>query len=637
MTRFSLSAILPALLAAAPALVSPAAATPAVATSTRPGNAPPPVVIPHAEAGFDVAADGTYVSTYRVEIRVANDAAAKREGQQVFGYSPALEDLTVTEAATHKADGRVLPVDPASIHDQIGGGPDDIALITDRHERVLVFPDVAGGDTLVYAVRRNVRRPALPGRFLTSVFLGRAVPFKDYTLTIRAPASLSLYVEAHDFSATEERQGGTIIRRWHGSAEPGTYPVLGAYDRLPRVFVSTVPDWATFAREYGALTHPHEAITPAIRALADKVAGTAPDRREQVRRLYDWVSVHIRYVAVYLDAGALEPHDADTVLAHGWGDCKDHVVLLNALLAARGIPAELVAVNSGSTYSLSDPPTFAQLNHAITYVPELDLYLDSTAASAPFGTLPFSEYGKPAIHLVSSGPALRRIPAAPAEPAVTSLRTQSELKPDGAITGTTITTAAGPFAVELRRDAAWIEATGPADAAAQQLRALGAEGEGRFLGDAPDAGPEADRRATISGTFSLEARPELLEGDSFAPPAGLRLLARLGDGLLGPLGARALPDSEPTPCHPGRQVEELAITLPPSRHVVRLPRDVTLENAAARFHATWTLNGAILTHRRELESKVAGPVCEGALRHDAAAALDIIRRDQRTQVALSDE
>ena len=301
------------------------------------------------------------------------------------------------------------------------------------------------------------------------------------------------------------------------------------------MFVSTEPDYAAFARDYAAFIGPHMRVTPRIRALAARIAGGAASRREQARLLYEWVDAHIRYVALYLGDGALEPHDAESVLASGWGDCKDHVVLLNALLAARGIAADFVMLDLGNQYTLSDPPTFAQLNHAISYLPEFDLYADSTALLAPFGTLPFSEYGKPAVHALVAGQVLRRVPALPPGAATMELRTVATLHDDGSISGETATQATGPFAIELRRDAAWVQATGDGAAASSQLSALGDQGTGSFAFEPPD---RLAASYAVSGRFTLDARPDLLDGDSFALPAGLRLLARPGDVLLAPAGAQ---------------------------------------------------------------------------------------------------
>ena len=593
-----------------------------------------PVTIVRVANSYDVRADGTYVNDYQLEMRVANDAAARREGQQAISYSPAQEELQVIAAFTRKADGSVVPVAPAAMREQLAPGTADRGVITDLRERVLIFPDLAGGDTLVYHVRRRVRRATLPGQFFASIYLARSAPLLDYTLTVRAPRSLNLWTEAHDLDGTESIDGDTVLRTWHASIPIADEPesALGPYDRLPRVFVSSEPDYAAFARDYATFIGPHMRVTPGIRALAARIVGAAAARREQARLLYEWVDAHIRYVALYLGDGALEPHDAESVLASGWGDCKDHVVLLNALLAARGIVADFVMLDLGNQYSLSGPPTFAQLNHAISYLPEFALYADSTALLAPFGVLPFSEYGKPAVHALLSGPVLRRIPVLPAGEATMTLRTVARLPDDGSISGETATRATGPFAIELRRDAAWVQATGDGAAASSQLSALGDQGTGSFAFEPPD---RLAASYAVSGRFTLDARPDLLDGDSFALPAGLRLLARPGDVLLAPAGASGLPDDAPTPCYSGHQVEEVVLTLPPGRRVQRLPADLWIDLPAVTYRGTWTQHDVTLTHRADLDVRTPDVLCRGVARREMAAALTRIRRDLHAHVRLA--
>ena len=246
-----------------------------------------PVSILRAANLYDVRADGTYVNDYELEMRVANDAAARREGQQAISYSPAQEELQVIAAFTRKADGSVVPVAPTAMRDQLAPGSADRGVITDLRERVLIFPDLAGGDTLVYHVRRLVRRAALPGQFFASIYLSRSMPLLDYTLTVRAPRNLPLRAEAHDLEYAESVDGDTVLRTWRASIPVADEPdsALGPYDRLPRVFVSSEPDYAAFARDYAAFIGPHMRATPRIRALAARIAGGAPSRREQARLL----------------------------------------------------------------------------------------------------------------------------------------------------------------------------------------------------------------------------------------------------------------------------------------------------------------------------------------------------------------
>ena len=57
----------------------------------------------------------------------------------------------------------------------------------------------------------------------------------------------------------------------------------------------------------------------------------------QARLLYEWVTQKVRYVAVSIGSGALTPTPAAETIRNRYDDCKAHVALLAALLAAKGI------------------------------------------------------------------------------------------------------------------------------------------------------------------------------------------------------------------------------------------------------------------------------------------------------------
>jgi transglutaminase-like putative cysteine protease len=73
-------------------------------------------------------------------------------------------------------------------------------------------------------------------------------------------------------------------------------------------------------------------------------------------RSIQWVSKNIRYVAIDIGNSGIVPHDADSVLANAYGDCKDHAVLYSALLKAKGIQSETVLINLGEAYTLPTWP-----------------------------------------------------------------------------------------------------------------------------------------------------------------------------------------------------------------------------------------------------------------------------------------
>jgi transglutaminase-like putative cysteine protease len=595
------------------------------------------LVIRQAVVDVDVRPDGSMVQTAHVAMRATNDAAAQRIAQRPIVFSASREELTILEAYTQKPDGRKLPVDAGAIHAQLVPGSPNLTLFNDQEQKVIVFPSVAAQDTLVYTIRREVNKPLFPGQFMWQALLDRSMSWHDYQVTITAPASMPLRTEEHGIEAERRQDGERVVYHFHATypdaqvAEPAA---VGPFQRLPRAFVSSMPDYAAMARAYGAQAQPKETVTPEIQQLADRLTDGIADRRDQARAIYDWVSTHIRYVAVWLAQGAIEPHAASAVLEVGYGDCKDHAVLFGALLRARGIDSEPVLINLGNEYLLPGPPTLAVLNHVITWLPEFALYVDTTAGVAPFGVLPFQEYGKPVVHTGSTGPVERRTPVLAQDQATETFVTKAKLGSDGTIEGETTTAASGPFSISLRLAARSIDQQGRQPAARAQLKTLGEDGSGSFDFSAPT---NIDGDYSVTGSFNLDARPELLDGATFRLPVGLRLLERPGDLLLGPLGQSDLKDSEPTPCHAGRQIETLSLGLPEGWRVARVPQDARIDNALLHYETHWTVAQGQVSVQRELTSTAPGPLCEGDARIRAAHALAAIRRDLDAQIGLAPE
>ena len=221
-----------------------------------------------------------------------------------------------------------------------------------------------------------------------------------------------------------------------------------------------------------------------------------------------------------------------------------------------------VLIDTGNRYRASEAATPALFNHVLSYLPEFDLYADSTAGVAPFGTLPADEYGKPVALATEPGAPLITLPLVVAEENEEKLQTTAQLMADGTVSGQSTTSASGPFGIRLRQLAASIEARGQGQWAETYFKNLGWHGKASFQFDPPRNRPAPNY--SLSASFELEARPEFLEGKAFGPPEGIRMLVRPGEFLL---GSWTLAKSESTPCFSGRQVEELALTLPPGRDI----------------------------------------------------------------------
>ena len=508
----------------------------------------PAVIIKSMTADIVVRSDGSYTTVSRTETMATNDSAPRTIAQHPVEYSESMETAEILEAFTRKADGRILRVDPTQIFAQAPPGSPRLPMFSDRKQKIIVFPDVSAQDTVVYTIK-NTHKAPFPGQFFFGGVFLRGVPFEEARINIALPAAMSAHVEAVgvDHEVAEAEGGLTHTFLYRNPRPPPAEPAaLSPWDTEPHYVISTFADYAAIATAYRELSGDKAVLTPRIQSMADEITAGAADRRDQARRLYEWVSQHIRYVAVFLGNGGYVPHDAATVLENGYGDCKDHVVLLEALLAAKGIASLPVLIDSGNRYRATEAATPAAFNHVLTYLPEFAIYADSTIGVAPFGALAAAEYGKPIATAGEGQAGLGVVRLVTSEENAEVLSTTAEFRADGRVSGQSTTTASGPFGISLRREAARMEAGGQQQMAAAQLRTLGWTGKANLQFEPPSG--QLDPVYTVSASFELDARPEFLDGKAFAPPTGLRLLVRPGEFLL---GSWTLSDKEPTPCFSG--------------------------------------------------------------------------------------
>lgn len=592
-----------------------------------------PVTIQELTSDTEIAADATSIQVGHYVFRANNAPAARGIAEQTIAFSERIETIEVVEAATLKADGRHLPVDLSKIVTQLQPGVANMPLYGDLKRLVIIYPDVGAGDGISLTWRRRVHHPLMPGTWSSVSTFARTVPFADARFSVTVPAEMNLAVDDHGVPAEHETHDGKTVWRWHYSADAVSEDPssLLPIDRVPRVFVSSLPGWDALGHVWASLVADKVTVTPRIQALADRLTEGTTDRREQAKRLYDWVSTNIRWVAIYIGNGTIVPHDADEVLANGYGDCKDQVMLLVALMHTKGLAAEPVLINHGNSYTLPGAAVVGAFTHCITYFPEWDIYADTTAGGAPFGTLPFADYGKPVVHAVAEGAVVHTTPLPSPDLATMTLSTKARLDPAGEVTGESVTTAAGPYATVLRGIAARAQQQGTERFAAKVMR----ERDGGGTGDVRmDSFVPVNDTYHISGTFRLAPQPGWLDGDSFTLPTGLRVMARPADGLAGPMEMRELPVTEPTPCYAGQQEETLALQLPEGHTPDRLPRDRDIAGEGFHYTSHYAFDNGTIMARRRFVSTFAEPLCRGTVRASVARAFDLIRRDLEARFTL---
>jgi len=583
---------------------------------------------------YTVHGDGSYTYEESVAVRLNTPAAVEDDGEAYIGYSGSLDTVKILSAYTIAADGSRVDVTPDKIVDQQDDGDGDDDSFSDEKDRVIIFPALSPGAVEYYHYVIDTTTSDFPGQFYTVENFPDDAEIKSSSVTVNAPAAMTLFFEA------DGMQGGRVASPGPGRAEwvyrlrnlPAAAPEdgsVGVNDFSPRLAVTSFPDYAAVGAAYEQRAAKMAAVTPRVQALADRITAGIPGRYAQAAALYDWVSRNIRYVAVDFGDGGYVPNDDDTILAAGYGDCKDHVTLLKALLAAKGIPSSGVLVNWSNEFWTARV-AMPEFNHIITYIPEFNLFADSTAEFAPFGVLPTLERGKRA--LITGAPGIpSRLVSLPLTsgpiPDMARVVTHEVLSPDGTVSGGSVVTDSGREELADREQFADIDPGTGQQAASQLMERFDVQGIGSLnAGDPRDL----NKKFGYDTSFTMPGYATLPGPGTMPMPSGVPAF----NALAGLIHATALPARrEPIPCSALNTEEVTTLSLPSGVRVTALPVDTHFANAIGRYDAVYLGHGRMVVADRHLVVSPPGPTC-GPDEYQMMRAIGFaIGRDMRATIS----
>ncbi|SAK65911.1 membrane protein [Caballeronia hypogeia] len=587
-----------------------------------------PSTIVSDEHAFVVAADGSLTEEDATVLRANTSAGVDEIAQRYVWYDKSVSKVEIVEAYSVDANGARHDVSPDQMRDiqepRSAGAP----TFQDAKLRAVIFPAVGIGSTVHLRFRKSQAAAVIPGQFNYFVEPGQR-PVLQQRLVFDLPADKPLYADARGYVAEPPvTQNGRTryafeYRRAHfARIEHGSVGYAQYGDRL---MVTTFPDYASFAKSYRDAAADPGASDPAIRALAQSLTQNDTDDRAKAQTLYDWVRRHVRYVAMFIGQSPAVPHRVTEVLANRYGDCKDHVALYGALLDAAGIRNEPALIGLGSVYALPSVPGYGSgaINHIITWLPDLNVYADSTAASVEFGFLPLADMDRPAL-LVNTG-ALARTP--PTQSLTRAARLQIDVGPQGEANFAYWVEDAGWSAEIERMMLRTATAQRRDQIAADRLRFTNLRGAAALTTSDVDA---------TSGPFATTLRGTL---DDIVWPTGttaLQALSSLSGGIATQtrnwLAERTR--TQPYLCIGGSFDEVSQITLPRQMRVTEMPDDLELTSDFFRYRSRYLLDPAtnVIQITRTLDARFGRQVCSPGDYQAALPALRKIERDTQAQI-----
>jgi len=301
-------------------------------------------------------------------------------------FNPAFQNVVLHEASVLR-DGRKLDrlkdarIEPMRREQRLE------QLVIDGTETVLVvLNDVRVGEAVEFAYTVEGENPIYEGRITTGIQLAWDTPVDLLHHRIVAPLDRKLHVRGIATDLVPERltEGGKQVLRLVRSQVPPvqreerTPPWFNAY---PAVQVTEYGSWAevdTWAQGLFKSTGRNGPLFEA-RVAAFRQLGLAGDAL--VAEVLRFVQDEVRYFSVSLGESSHRPKPPERTLSEMLGDCKDKVVLLNALLTELGFDVRPALVSVARNRGLVDYlPTHDVFDHVVTRL-QLDgttYFLDGT-------------------------------------------------------------------------------------------------------------------------------------------------------------------------------------------------------------------------------------------------------------------
>jgi hypothetical protein len=330
---------------------------------------------------------GAVVLYSETELTVLAPGKMKRLERRVYkilrstgeGYGTVRKDFTPQSRVTFMhgwsipAQGKDFEVKERDIIDTAITNVDGGDLINDVRSKVMRIPASVPGSIIGYEIEQEMQPYAMTDEWE----IQDTLPIREARYTVRLPSSWTYKVFwlNRDESAPTEVAPGQW--RWIATdlkpvkLERRMPPWQGIAERM--VLSLQPPDgkgggfqsWQEVGTWYLGLTNGRREASPQLRQKVQELTASATNPLSKMRALATFAQKDIRYVAIELGVGGVQPHPASEVLAHGYGDCKDKVTLLSSMLKEIGIESHYVLINTErGSVAAATPPNMG-FNHAI--------------------------------------------------------------------------------------------------------------------------------------------------------------------------------------------------------------------------------------------------------------------------------
>ena len=576
---------------------------------------------------YNVNKNGTYVLISENVNLIETENGVNHDGEADIEYNSTFETVKVLSAFTLQPDGKKIQVPKDAIKTTEDPLSQGAPMFSDSKHKVIIFPNVKVGSRLCYTYKTVAHDVPFRNNFMLPDFYSPHYKYPSHIININISKALPVNIDKRGVDGGLVNQSNGLNHyQFTYSQTAATTPEPGevdAYDYSPYLVFSTFPDQASIGKDYQSKLAIKVKLTPEVQKLADQLTDKVTDQREQVRILYNWVKNNIRYVAVYMGNGGFVPHDITSILHNRYGDCKDHAAILEALLSAKGIKSSGALINSGDAFKIPKFAVTAPQNHIITYVPSLDMYLDSTSKYSEFGTLPLSDLDKPvvltALNQIGHTPKMHK------EDYEIDSVISMKINDDGSINGKSHNDFKGSVAAGYRSSRVAHAEEDPQTTINRILETSGQTGTGALKSTDP---LDTDKPYSVDAKFKLDPVSNFPGPAAMRIPMGVSINAILAETQSKPISKRTLPYL----WYPSVYKEIYVIEFPVKTKITRIPENLSYHKPDIQYDSVYKLKGNKLYVARMLIESPKEIVIQPDQKTSVGEFIPLLQKDLRSQI-----
>lgn len=527
-------------------------------------------------------------------------------------------------------------------------------LVTDFRTKLLPIPAADPGNIVGWEIEQEERPFVLQDLWQFQ----KQIPVRESRLTLQLPPGWEYRATWLNYAETKESPSGNNQWQWIVTdvkaikREDDMPPWEGVAGQLLITFLPPggtekkgFETWADIGKWEGNLEQGRRDPSPNISQKVKELTAGKTSTVEKMQALGEFVQRDIRYVAIELGIGGLQPHSARDIYEHHYGDCKDKATLMGAMLKEIGVDSYYISINTTRGAVNGQTPAHPYwFNHEIIGIhlpddvldvdasaiyqhPKLGriLIFDPTDDLTPFGQLRGELQANYGLLVTSEGGELIQLPQLPPAKNGVHRSGKFQLNANGDLSGDVTEMHLGDRAAQQRyyfrkaqKDTDKIKA----------IEGLLGNSLGNYQITKAAVGNLNDTKLPLQYQYSFAV-------GKYAKPAGNLLLVR--PRVLGNASTDLLEKKEPRkyPVEfegPERNAMSYEITIPAGYEVDELPPPVDVEYSFGGYHAKTVAQGNTLKYTRTYEIKqLSVPVSQA---EDLKKFYRIIASDERNTAVL---